>query len=86
MEAFVTKTGGQEQLLQNISDAMENIQRDKSVTMQNLAPEVQAAGQLGNTFDDLKTSIQVVLRTIEDDMRLHAEFRGAQGSLRHLLR
>jgi hypothetical protein len=76
MEAFVTKTGGQEELLQSIANAVSNITQDS--TMHNLAPSGQGARSSDAALEDLKTSMQAILSAIGDDIRQHTEFREAQ--------
>jgi hypothetical protein len=78
MEAFVTKTGGQEQLLQSIADTVGKTTQDS--IMHNLAPNKQGTGTSDATLEDLKTSMQTILRAIGDDMQQHTEFREAQGT------
>lgn len=76
MEAFVTKTGGQEELLQSIANAVGNITQDSA--MHNLAPSRQGADI---ALEDLKISMQAILSAIGDDIQQHTEFREAQGAL-----
>jgi hypothetical protein len=79
MEAFVTKTGGQEELLQSIANAVGNITQDS--TMHNLPPSGQGARSPDIALEDLKISMQAVLSAIGEDIQHHTEFRESQGAL-----
>jgi hypothetical protein len=77
MEAFVIKTGGQEQLLRSIATAVDGIAQGS--TMHNLAPNKQGIGASDATLEDLKANMKSILSAIGDDIRQHTEFREAQG-------
>lgn len=79
MEAFVTKTGGQEQLLQSIANSVGNITQDS--TMHNLSPDRQGARSPDAALEGLKISMQTILSAIGDDIQQHTEFREAQGAV-----